>query len=125
MNSDLLLAGRYPKEIDPLVIAFVSTQEMKGLCRHHYSQKKITDVLSFPHPGDQFGAQSLGEIVICLDYAHKSAIGSGVTLRKELLLLCAHGVLHLLGYQHEGRKLVRAEEMFELQNKLLENLEGG
>lgn len=93
-----------------------------------------TDVLSFPvdeiRPGYIIGGKNgkirdsqelvdatLGDIVICPSYAQKQCQNSGHTTHEEMLLLTIHGILHLLGYDHE--ELNEKKEMFDLQKRLL------
>ena len=83
-----------------------------------------TDVMSFPmdelRPGrdEQEPAEGvLGDIVICPSVAARQAVGAGHATEEELLLLLTHGILHLLGYDHDEPAAER--EMFELQRTLL------
>lgn len=72
---------------------------------------KATDVLSFPLVGEAelraLGKMKpvpeweLGDVVISLDTAERQAAEHGVTLPQELDLLLVHGLLHLLGFDHE------------------------
>ena len=86
-----------------------------------------TDVMSFPTdeltPGsgrpDAAGAgpAMLGDIVLCPAFAARQATRAGHGLGHELSLLTVHGVLHLLGYEHETAS--DEQRMFSLQNELL------
>jgi len=83
-----------------------------------------TDVMSFPmdelRPGreEQEPAEGvLGDIVMCPSVAARQAVGAGHATEEELLLLLTHGILHLLGYDHDEPEAQR--EMFELQRTLL------
>jgi probable rRNA maturation factor len=68
-----------------------------------------TDVLSFPLEKVPF--TPLGEIVISVEYARQKASEHGNTLDDEIALLFIHGLLHLLGYDHETDEgQMRAEE---------------
>ena len=67
------------------------------LNKTYRDKDKPTDVLSFP-VGDEV---SLGQIVISLDTATRQATELGQSLEDELQFLFPHGVLHLLGYDHE------------------------
>jgi probable rRNA maturation factor len=71
---------------------------------HHRQKKQPTDVLAFPllAPGAEVpeGA-ALGDIVISLDTAQRHAARGGLELLEEIRALLAHGVLHLLGYDHK------------------------
>lgn len=84
-----------------------------------------TDVMSFPMdelrpgtPGSQTPAGMLGDIVICPQVAAQQAKGGGHSTADEILLLATHGMLHLLGYEHDDP--ADKEEMFGLQRSLLE-----
>jgi probable rRNA maturation factor len=61
--------------------------------------------------------QPLGDIIICTTRAQEQAWELGYTLRRELIFLFAHGVLHLLGYDHETEE--DAEKMFNLQKQVI------
>jgi len=68
------------------------------LNRQYRKKDKPTDVLSFPGDGAE-GA--LGDIVISIDTAARNARGLGRTLPQELDVLALHGLLHVLGHDHE------------------------
>ena len=80
-----------------------------------------TDVLSFPQlePGEPglLGSREeevLGDIVIDIEAARRQVSGRGSALDRELEVLAAHGLLHLLGYRHDdrgGSRLMREAEM--------------
>ena len=85
-----------------------------------------TDVLSFPmdevrpnswsgDPSDE--APILGDLVLCPSVAEAQAKVAGHSTEEELQLLTAHGILHLLGYDHAEPDEER--EMFSLQSDLL------
>lgn len=83
-----------------------------------------TDVLSFPMDELRPGTEAeetppglLGDVVLCPQVARRQARAAGHTMDEELLLLTAHGILHLLGYDHADPAEER--EMFGLQRKLL------
>ena len=78
-------------------IALVNEQQIKGLNRVYRKKNKITDVLSFVMDNDYI----LGEVLICLDQARRQAKEKKNTQKAELQLLTVHGILHLLGYDHE------------------------
>lgn len=84
---------------------------MRVLNRAWRRKDRPTDVLSFPsgEPG------SLGDIAIDLPYAARQARARGHATGREVQLLLAHGLLHLLGYDHERDD----GEMFRLQRRLV------
>ena len=107
-----------------LDIAVTGDQEVQELNRDYRGVDEPTDVLSFPYsdaaqPGPFLGGGDrpepladsfilpdtagipLGEIVIALPYAERQAQLGGHTLHQEACLLVVHGILHLLGFNHE------------------------
>jgi len=84
-------------------ISFVDSDEIKVLNRDYRGKDEATDVLSFPVSEElAMGPDiSLGDIVICMDVAKAQAEEYRHTLERELAFLVVHGMLHLLGYDHE------------------------
>lgn len=79
------------------MIAIVSDYRVRRLNRLYRQQDRPTDVLSFP--SDDPGC--LGDVVIAAGVAGRQARAAGHTLQTELRVLALHGLLHLLGYDHE------------------------
>jgi probable rRNA maturation factor len=119
------LAGAAPRQARGTVdIALVSDPHMRRLNRTYRRVDKTTDVLSFPAhqagiepspgPGGPAGPGPgpLGDIAIALGVATRQAADHGHSLRTELRVLALHGLLHLLGYDHERDQgqMRRAEE---------------
>ncbi len=103
---------------------------------HSYRQKNYaTDVLSFPlydniRPDKKVKEQlfreiDLGDIVICKEVAKSQAQEFGITFEQEVIHLAVHGLLHLLGFDHEiskkEEKIMEAHES-ELVNKIYKKL---
>jgi probable rRNA maturation factor len=90
-----------------------------GLNRQYLAVDRPTDVLSFPN-GDRLpsGRTLLGEIVISVDAAQRQAREFGHGVDREILELALHGVLHLLGYDHERDQ----GEMRDLELRLREEI---
>jgi probable rRNA maturation factor len=80
-------------------LTFVLDEKMREINLQNRGVDKSTDVLSFPI--EPFANAPLGEIVINLDRAFKDAKNLGHSLDSEVALLFIHGMLHLLGYDHE------------------------
>jgi|TARA_B110000438_G_C15575588_1_gene547308 probable rRNA maturation factor len=99
------------KHID---ITFIGNSKMKSLNLEYKKVNKSTDVLSFLIAGHDKAL--LGEIFICLDYARKNCLKNKNSLAKEVKILCIHGVLHLLGYDHA--EVDDEISMFQLQDDL-------
>ena len=82
---------------------------------------KPTNVLSFPMLEGEFASVSpylLGDIVVSVDTAQKEADEAGITLDERLSQLMIHGVLHLVGFDHE----IGEDEAVEMEQKSLELL---
>ena len=80
-----------------VAVAIVSDARVRRLNRVYRKQDRPTDVLSFPSedPG------CLGDIVIAAGVARRQAHSAGHALQTELRVLALHGLLHLLGYDHD------------------------
>jgi probable rRNA maturation factor len=90
-----------------LSIAIVSDKRMRALNRQFRGRDKVTDVLSFPADARGF----MGDIVIGAGVAQRQAREAGHSMQIELRVLALHGLLHLLGYDHEADdgRMARAE----------------
>ncbi len=86
-----------------LCIAFVDDDEIRRLNREFRNVDSPTDVLAFPggegFPGDE---RYLGDIAVSVPTARRQAEERGHSARSELLILAAHGLLHLCGCDHES-----------------------
>ena len=85
-----------PKEVELLII---DGESMHALNLEHRGMDKTTDVLSFPI--DDFPHAPLGSIVINHELAAQKAKELGHSVEEEITLLFIHGMLHLLGFDHE------------------------
>ncbi|MEU0567037.1 rRNA maturation RNase YbeY [Nonomuraea sp. NPDC005983] len=114
-----------------LSIVVVDEDAMAELHEKWMGEPGPTDVLAFPmdelRPGG--GARGdaeapadpalLGDVVLCPQVATRQAAEAGHSAQDELELLCTHGILHLLGYDHAEPE--EHKEMFGLQGQLLES----
>ena len=80
-------------------LVFVSDDEMRKINREHRGINKATDVLSFPY--EQVSGGLMGSVVISTDTASRVASELGHSIECEIALLFLHGILHILGYDHE------------------------
>jgi probable rRNA maturation factor len=123
--------------IDPLAevsVLLVDPETMAGLHEQWMDLPGPTDVMAFPMdtadgpserrdpsapPGTDAdpGEAMLGDVVLCPKVAADQASSAGHSTDAELQLLCTHGILHLLGYDHGEAEEER--EMFELQARLV------
>jgi probable rRNA maturation factor len=124
LNTSLLediTASLSSKDIELII---VNNDEIQKLNKEHRNIDKATDVLSFPLEFD-IPNMPLGSIVISLDFVEKKAKEYGHTKEEEFSLLFIHGLLHLLGFDHEidsGEHREKEEELikkFNLPNSLI------
>lgn len=110
-----------------LSVMLVDVRAMERLHVQYMGEDGPTDVLAFPQddlsaagaredPRDEPEAL-LGDVVLCPQVAEKQAAQAGHRTEDELHLLCTHGILHLLGYDHGDPAQER--EMFAVQARLL------
>jgi probable rRNA maturation factor len=90
-----------------LSIVFTDDQEIRRLNGRYRHKDRPTDVLSFllengREQGHSTVPRLLGDVVISVDTALRQAKECGVTPQDEVVRLLVHGVLPLLGYDHEG-----------------------
>jgi probable rRNA maturation factor len=109
------------KDIELLV---VKNNEIQILNKEHRNIDKATDVLSFPMDFD-FDNMPLGSIVISTDFVEEKSKEYGHSFNEEFSLLFIHGILHLLGFDHEvdsGEHRTKEQELikeFKLPDSLI------
>lgn len=122
-----VLAGMGVAPLAELSVMLVDAIAMERLHEQFMGEPGPTDVLAFPQDdlssgaplgGDDLPEALLGDVVICPQVAERQAQERGHSAEHELHVLCTHGVLHLLGYDHADADTER--EMFDLQGRLLE-----
>ncbi len=109
-------------------VCFVTDREIARLNATYLGRRRPTDVLSFPwHEDEEPGARGsrprelcnfLGDVVISAETARRNARSEGHAAQREICWLILHGVLHLLGYDHETDQ----GEMTSLELSLRERL---
>lgn len=92
--------------------------EQQELNRQHRKKNKPTNVLSFPAP--EFARPHLGDVSLAFDTCANEAEDQGKPLENHLQHLVAHGVLHLVGYDHEDD--AEGDAMEALERTILEGL---
>ena len=108
-----------------LSILITGDDQIHELNRQYLNRDRPTNVLSFPMAGDdRIGTGMLGDIVISVDTAKMEADEMGITFHERIYELLVHGLLHLMGYDHEktekDEKIMRKEEK-RLLSLLMEN----
>ena len=111
MRSLMAAVGHSDAAISVTLVGDAAIQEIN---RDHRGKDKPTDVLSFPLEPEPFAQEKLlGDIVISIDTAKRQAADYDATLQREVYRLLIHGLLHVLGHDHEEaneRKQMEAEE---------------
>jgi rRNA maturation RNase YbeY len=108
-----------------LSVLFVGDAAMRSLNRRYRKKDGTTDVLSFPFREGPYGDVQrfvLGDIVISVPTAQRQAEHSGIPMYRVIDQLLVHGLLHLLGYDHE-RGDAEAKRMQEEERLLLAALD--
>ena len=117
-------------ELVEVSVRLTSDEEVHGLNRQYRGKDKPTNVLSFPmvqpdlletvsQNGDD-GELLLGDIVLAHGVCAREAAEKGVALEAHATHLIVHGLLHLLGYDHQGS--AEAEHMESLERDVLARL---
>ncbi len=102
-----------------LSIAIVNNRRIRELNSLYRGIRGSTDVLAFPlNETTHTGFTHLGDVVISIEKASIQAKESGHSLEKELYLLLTHGILHLLGYDHE-KSPEEAKKMRDMEKRVL------
>ena len=101
-----------------LCLVLMGNAEIRKLNAQFRKKDYPTDVLSFP-AGDELptGVQLLGDVIISVEKAKEQAKARRRTLDEELVTLLIHGIVHLLGYDHE-RSPKDARIMDRLEKKI-------
>lgn len=87
-----------------LSVSIVGDRTIRVLNREYLQKDRPTNVISFPMQEGEFGSinpELLGDIVISADTAAREAEEGGISFHERLIFLLLHGILHLVGYDHE------------------------
>lgn len=95
------MVGDLAPQARTLGVRLTGDEELQRLNRDFRGVDRPTDVLSFPG-GETPEGRHLGDIAISLETARRQALEGHHDLHLELQILLLHGVLHCLGYDHEG-----------------------
>lgn len=115
--------------VGEVVVLLATDARVRALNRRYRRQDHVTDVLSFPAlrtwaPVSAVRSRALGDIVIATGRAGRQARAAGHSLTTELRVLALHGLLHLLGFDHESDdgQMVRLEATLRRRGGLREGL---
>ena len=94
-----------------LTVVFLSSKQMQKINKKFRNINKPTDILSF----ESHDPSSFGELLLCYEVLKSQALRHRHSISNEIVYMLIHGILHLLGYDHE---LSKKEEklMFKLQD---------
>jgi len=98
-----------------LVVRLVSPVEIQVLNKEYRSKNQVTNVLSFSSDIPlEIGETILGDVVICVDVVREEAVG-GKAFSDHLNHMAIHGILHLLGYDHDDLESANKMEGIEIE----------
>ncbi|PID52176.1 MAG: rRNA maturation RNase YbeY [Candidatus Moraniibacteriota bacterium] len=120
--QEVIECSHFFKSTDDIVItisiAFVSSEDIQRINRRFRGKDQETDVISVGDYSDEkdilkekSGDIFLGEIILCYNYIVQSAKENQISVDREFFTVYAHGILHLLGFDH-------GEKMFTLQDNI-------
>ena len=119
-NIIAIIMGHLDCSNQEVSILLTEDKDIRQLNQEFRSIDQTTDVLSFPqnaHEDPSIPEEIiLGDIVVSLDIAKAQAIEHGLDFKEEIILLLIHGILHLLGYDHE----ISEQEEKKMRNKTRE-----
>lgn len=104
-----------------LSVLIVDDAEIRTINRDYLGRDKATNVISFAmQEGEGAGIQPglLGDVVISAETAARDAADAGLPYTNELNFLLLHGILHLLGYDHERGSEADARRMEEKEQEI-------
>jgi probable rRNA maturation factor len=121
-NISLLLVELNISDSKAFTVAFMDDVAIQTINHQFRDVDTPTDVLSFPaeevNPEDK--TEYIGDILISMDTLERQSQEHHIAVLDELHLLVIHGLLHLLGYDHETE--VQKSEMWQIQSRLLQLL---
>ena len=108
-------------------LLFVDNEAISEINRQYLNRPGPTNVISFSQTEGDFGHITpllLGDIVISAQRAVSDAQAGNLDVNDEIDFLVIHGLLHLLGYNHEGSDEREAAQMREMENEIFQKLRG-
>ena len=102
-----------------LSVLLCDDEEIAQLNAQYRNKPEPTDVLSFSQSED---SDLLGDVVISVETAQRQAAAAGVSEAEEIVQLLIHGLLHLLGYEHENVPEQKVQEMRDKESLLFESV---
>jgi len=126
-SSELLKKGSIPECVreTEVSVTFVEPEKMADINSRYRQINAPTDVLSFPlweenaafNPPWNWEKLPLGDILVCPDTVASNAKENNRTFAEELVLVLSHGLLHLIGYDHDNAE--RESDMWAEQDLMV------
>jgi probable rRNA maturation factor len=108
-------------------LSFVDDENIRQLNKQYLGKDKATNVLSFSLLEGEYGninPQILGDIIISVETAQRDALYGKLTIDQEIDFLIIHGILHLLGYNHENTTEKETKRMRQKEKYLFNAING-
>jgi len=106
-------------------ISFTDDENIKKLNEQYLGRNKPTNVLSFSLQEGEYGninPQTLGDVVISVETAQQDAVQGKLTFEQEIDFLLIHGILHLLGYNHENSTAEETKKMKQKEKEIFNKI---
>ena len=122
--SEVLSHSGASTEVD-LTLVVANDAQIQKLNRDFLGIDAPTDVLAFPggESDPDTGSLYLGDVILSYEQARIQAASAGQSITDELSLLAVHGILHLLGYDHNNDE--NMSTMWKMQNEILSKIAHG
>lgn len=108
-------ALKHEGQAGAITIVLGNDAEIRELNHQYRSKDKPTNVLSFPNGGEEDGVLMLGDIILAYETITREAVEQKKTFEHHTAHLVVHGVLHLLGHDHEDDSEAEAMETQEIR----------
>jgi probable rRNA maturation factor len=108
-------------------LSFVDDEKIKQLNKQYLGKDKATNVLSFSLLEGEYGninPQILGDIIVSVETAQRDSLYGKLTIDQEIDFLIIHGILHLLGYNHENTTEKETKIMRQKEKELFHAING-
>jgi probable rRNA maturation factor len=110
-----------------LSIVIVDNEQIREINKNYLGKDCPTNVVSFSMSEGEYGNVNpniLGDVIISVEKAHEDAVKSGISSNDEIDHLLIHGILHLIGYNHEKTTRTECRRMNNKSKELFLSLKG-
>jgi len=83
-----------------LSLLLTDNEQIRAINREYFNKDRPTNVISFSY-ADGFSCEVVGDLIISLERAHEESVRSGIPFLERVFSLIIHGLLHVLGFDHE------------------------